>query len=125
MSSRGSPVNLGLVVAVKENTPLGTIITNSVKIESDETEPNEAYVDLHIGEPEPMKVADVRITPSVLRRNGTSRNIKVEMYPREFKKSDIDPSDRPELWYQNERIDKKNQSISGSEDRPKTMENSN
>ncbi|MGB2864870.1 MAG: hypothetical protein WBC05_16200 [Sedimentisphaerales bacterium] len=115
----GDERQLELEVEVNENTPLDTMITNTVSIRSNETEPNKADVEIHVGEIN-LRVDNLSIIPNVLRRNGTSRNIMAVMYPREFKKSDIDPDDRPELYYsQNRYITRGTQTVSGSENRPK------
>jgi uncharacterized repeat protein (TIGR01451 family)/fimbrial isopeptide formation D2 family protein len=102
----GTLVSLGmeevcvdLLVQVNENTPIGTVIANSVTVKSNETEPNQADVDLHVGEIQ-FELDNVCITPSELRRNGTSPLIKaVLQLPEGFKQSDIDPSDQPVLYY--------------------------
>jgi uncharacterized repeat protein (TIGR01451 family)/fimbrial isopeptide formation D2 family protein len=94
-----------LVVDVDENTPLGTMIVNSATIESNETEPNKADVDLHVGEIQ-FEVENLSITPNELRRNGTSPQIKAVVQLPQFSpqgkritKSDIDPNDQPMLYY--------------------------
>jgi fimbrial isopeptide formation D2 family protein len=97
----GSTTCLELVVDVNENTPLGTIITNSVTIDSNETLPKTVEFDLPVGEPvyEPIikKVNDLSITPNVLRRNGTSPNIMAVV--RLQADIDIDLNDQPELYF--------------------------
>ena len=102
----GTLVSLGmeevcvdLLVQVNENTPLGTVIANSVTVKSNETEPNQADVDLHVGEVQ-FEVVNVKITPNELRRNGTSSRIKAVLpLPQGFKRSDIDTNDQPVLYY--------------------------
>jgi uncharacterized repeat protein (TIGR01451 family)/fimbrial isopeptide formation D2 family protein len=90
---------LELVVDVNENTLLGTIITNSVTIDSNETSPKTVEFDLPVGEPvyEPKKVDDLSVIPNVLRRNGTSQNIMVVV--RLQADIDIDLNDQPELYF--------------------------
>ena len=84
---------LELVVEVSQDMPLNTIISNSVIIDSNETLPTIADVNVVIGEPN----LSMTITPDVLRRNGTSPNIMaVVQLPAD---SDIDLSDQPELYF--------------------------
>ncbi len=88
-----------LVVDVNENIPLGTVIANSVTIDSNETLPATADVNLHVGEIK-LEVDNLSITPNELRRNGTSPYIKaVLQLPQGIKQSDIDPNDQPVLYY--------------------------
>jgi fimbrial isopeptide formation D2 family protein len=117
-----------LVVDVKPDTDLDTTIHNSVTIDSNETLPSTAVHDLPVGEVSiKLDNEDLSVTPNVLRRNGTSRNIMVVIYPKEFKKSHIDQNSQPELYYQDRNsrtenfiyIEKGRQSLSGSENRPK------
>ena len=92
---------LELVVDVNENTPLVTIIRNTVTIKSNETEPTIADVNVVTGEPL-LEVDSLSITPNELRRNGTSPRIKaVVQLPQGVNKSAIDSNDRPLLSYQN------------------------
>jgi hypothetical protein len=124
----GLTERLELVVDVKPDTDLDTTITNSVTIDSNETLPATAVHKLHVGEVF-IKIddEDMRVTPNVLRRNGTSRNIMVVIYPQEFNKSNINANDQPELYYQDRNsrtenfiyIEKGRQSLSGSENSPK------
>jgi len=117
-----------LVVDVKPDTDLDTTITNSVTIDSNETLPSIVLHNLLVGEVL-MRIDhdDLSVIPNVLRRNGTSRNIMVVIYPHEFKKSDIDENNQPELYYQDRNsrtenfiyIEKGRLSLSGTEDRPK------
>jgi hypothetical protein len=116
------------VVDVKPDTDLDTTITNSVTIDSNETLPATAVLDLPVGEVF-LKIDDddLSVIPNVLRRNGTSRNIMVVIYPQEFKKSQIDETIQPELYYQDRNsrtenfifIEKGNLTLSGTENRPK------
>ncbi len=96
---------LELVVDVNEGTPLGTIISNSVIIDSNETLPVTADVNIVTGEPL-FRVDNLSITPNVLRRNGTSPNIMaVVQFPDWVKQSNINPNDQPILYYGNRAID--------------------
>ncbi|OHB61666.1 MAG: hypothetical protein A2168_02790 [Planctomycetes bacterium RBG_13_50_24] len=120
---------LELVVDVNQYTPPKTIISNTAIIYSNETEPNQADVNLPVGEPvkppepEPVfkKVADLSITPDVLRRNGTSRNIMaVVEFPRDIRRSDIDTDYQPKLYHsENQYITRGTQFLSGSNSSPK------
>jgi len=101
LDPKDEEVCLELEVKVNKDTPLNTIISNSVIIDSNETQPATADVDVVTGEPF-VEVENLSITPNVLRRNGTSPRIKaVVPLPQGFNKSDIDPDDQPELYYQN------------------------
>ena len=87
---------LELEVNVNQDTPLNTIISNSVIIDSNETLPTIADVNIVTGEPH----LSMSITPNELRRNGTSPQIKaVVPLPVGIKQSNIDPNDRPVLSY--------------------------
>ena len=115
-----------LVVDVNENTPLGIMIANSVTIDSNETLPATADVNVPVGEIL-LEVDDLSITPNVLRRNGTSPNIMaVVQLPEGITKNDIKPNDQPKLYYQDRNSDIENfiligqgsQHLTGTEDRP-------
>jgi len=95
---------LELVVDVHENTSLGTIIANSVIIDSNETLPATADVNIPVGDIL-LEVDSVSIVPHVLRRNGTSPNITaVVHFPEEITQNDIELNDLPELYYQDQLI---------------------
>jgi len=115
------------VVDVNENTPLDTWITNTVTIDSNETLPATAVHELHIGEIL-WEMESLNITPNVLRRNGTSPNIlAVVQLPDGITKNDIEPNNKPKLYYQDQDSDIENfiligegsQSISGTENSPR------
>jgi len=102
---------LELVVNVKQDTPVDTIISNFVTINSSGTLPTPADVNVVTVEPvepdepnepnEPLLVDNLSITPNVLRRNGTSPRIKaVVQLPQGVNISNINPDDRPALYYQ-------------------------
>ncbi len=116
-----------LVVDVNENTLLGTMMTNSVTIDSNETLPATADVIVPVGEIL-LEVDNLTITPNVLRRNGTSPNIMAAVQlPEGITIDEIKPNDQPKLYYQDRDSDtenfiligKGNQSLSGTEDRPR------
>jgi uncharacterized repeat protein (TIGR01451 family) len=116
-----------LVVDVKPDTDLDTVITNSVTVDSNETLPAIALHNLPVGEVlRKIDRDNISVIPNILKRNGTSRNIMVVIYPQEFNKSDIDENIQPELYYQDRNsrtenfiyIEKGNLSLSGTENRP-------
>ena len=91
---------LELEVNVNKDTPMDTIISNSVIIDSNETLPTIADVNIVTGEPL-LEVDNLSITPNELRRNGTSPRIKaVVQLPQGVHKDNINPDDRPKLYYQ-------------------------
>jgi uncharacterized repeat protein (TIGR01451 family) len=124
----GLTEQLELVVDVKPDADLDTKITNTVTIDSNETLPATAVHKLPVGEVF-IKIddEDMRVIPNVLRRNGTSRNIMVVIYPQEFNKSNINANDQPELYYEDRNsrtenfiyIEKGRQSLAGTENSPK------
>ena len=116
-----------LVVDVNENTPYGIMITNSVTIDSNETLPVTVTVDVPVGEIL-LEVDSLSITPNILKRSGTSTNIlAVVQLPEGITKDDIEPNDKPKLYYQDRDSDIENfiligegsQSISGTENSPR------
>jgi len=125
----GSATCVKLVVDVNENVLPGTLITNSVTIESNETSPQTVDANIYVGEPGPVliEVDDLSITPDVLKRNGTSRNIMAEVeLPPGITKDDIDTGYRPKLYYLNSNnklsyITRGSHSISGTSSRPKVI----
>jgi len=115
-----------LIVDVDANTPLGTMITNSVTIDSNETLPSTAYVNIPVGEI--LSVEDLSITPNVLRRSGVSPTIMAKVvFSEGITKDDIETNDEPLLYYQDRGSDIENfiligkgsQYLSGTEDRPR------
>lgn len=125
----GLAVCLEITVQVNQDAVAGTIIGNSVTIESNETPPVTTSVDVEVNEPAieippPIRV-DLSITPDVLRRNGTGQYVTaIVQFPEGIKKSDIDQDDRPELYYLDlnaeEFIEKgSHPDILGTENRPK------
>ena len=127
----GSATCVELVVDVNEIALPGTLITNSVTIDSNETSPQTVDANIYVGEPdyEPklIEVDDLSITPDVLKRSGTSRNIMAEVeLPRGYTEEDIDTSYRPKLYYLNSNnklsyITTGSHSISGTSSRPKII----
>ena len=120
----GSATCLELLVEVNPDTPLGTVIYNSVTIDSNDTSPVTADADIYVGEIM-LEVDELDITPNQLRRNGTSPNIMaVVRFPQGILKSDIDENDQPELYYQDRDsgdfilIGEGRQIISGTENSP-------
>jgi len=116
-----------LVVDVNENTPYGIMITNSVTIDSNETLPATVDVNVPVGEIL-LEVDSLSITPNILRRNGTSPNIlAVVEFPEGITKHDIEPTDKPQLFYQEQDSDVENfiligegsQFITGTENNPR------
>lgn len=100
LEPKDEEVCLELEVNVNQDTPLNTIISNSVIIDSNETLPTIADVNIVTGEPL-LEVDNLSITPNVLRRNSTSPRIKaVVQLPQGVNISDINPDDRPALYYQ-------------------------
>jgi len=95
LGPKDQEVCLELDVNVNQDTPLGIIISNSVIIDSNETQPIIADVNIVTGEPF-LEVENLSITPNELRRNGTSPRIKaVVPLPQDFNKGDIDPGLEP------------------------------
>jgi len=116
-----------LVVDVNENTPYGIMITNTVTIDSNETLPATVSVDVPVGEIL-LEVDNLSITPNVLRRNGTSPYIlAVVQLPEGITKNDIEPNDKPKLYYKDRDsaienfilIGEGSQSISGTQNSPR------
>jgi len=125
----GSATCIELLVEVNPDTPLGTVIYNSVTIDSNDTSPATADADIYVGEIM-LEVDDLDITPDVLRRNGTSPHIMtVVKLPQGIVKSDIDANYKPELYYQDRDSDEENfiligegsQTLSGTDNRPKII----
>jgi len=120
---------LELLVEVKPNTPSGTIIKNSVTIDSRETPPATAAVNVTAYIVGPiLEVANLDMTPNQLRRNGTTPDIMaVVRFPQEILKSDINENDQPKLYYQDRDSDEGNfiligegrQTIYGTENSPR------
>ena len=74
----GSTVCVGLVVQVKQNIPLGTTITNSAIISSNETPPFMVSVDAITVE-SPVEVQSLRIVPDTIRRSGDAYDVQAIM----------------------------------------------
>ena len=122
----GTTTCVELIVDVDANTPLGTMITNSVTIDSNETLPSTAYVNIPVGEI--LSVEDLSITPNVLRRSGVSPTIMAKVvFSEGITKDDIETNDEPLLYYQDRDSDTENfiligkgsQYLSGTEGRPR------
>ena len=94
-----SVIEMQLTVQVNPDVAPGTTITNFVTINSNETPPSTTSVDVKVIPP--LEVADVIITPDILRRNGTSQYITaVVKFPAGIQQSEIDPANIPQLYYQ-------------------------
>jgi len=126
LDPKDQEICLELDVNVNQATPLNTIISNSVIIDSNETQPTIADVNIVTGEPF-LEVENLTITPNELRRNGTTPDIMaVVRFTQGILKSDIDENDQPELYYQDRNSDEDNfiliekgrQIISGTENSP-------
>jgi uncharacterized repeat protein (TIGR01451 family) len=107
----GFPDCVELIVRVKPDIELGTTIINSVTIGSNETKEMTKEFTLPVGEIF-LEVANLSIIPNVLRRNGTSPNIMAAVqFPQYSPQGDritennIDPNDRPKLYYGGIEID--------------------
>jgi hypothetical protein len=72
----GEAVYLELRAHVNEGLAKGTIFTNSVTVESDQTPTATALVDAIIGEA-PSTVPQLKILPRIIRRGGETYNIQV------------------------------------------------
>ena len=85
----GSSTCLELVARVKDGTPPATVITNPVTIDSNETLPTTASVDVLVGE-SPLEVQDFRILPEIIRRSGNTFDIQaIAVLPPGIGKDDI------------------------------------
>jgi len=85
----GEAVYLELKVHVDEGLAKGTIFTNSVTVESDETPTATALADAIIGEA-PSTVPTLRILPRIIRRNSVPYNIQVSfVFPPGIGRGDV------------------------------------
>lgn len=71
----GSSTCLELKARVNDGTPASTTITNLVTIDSDETQPSTASVDIIVGGP-PLVVKNFRIVPDIIRRSGKTYEVQ-------------------------------------------------
>ena len=67
---------LGITVRLKEDTPEGTTVTNTVTTRSLETASSSSSVDIRVGQG-PLLVESVQVTPSTIRRDGALTGIMV------------------------------------------------
>ncbi|MHC4569308.1 MAG: hypothetical protein ACYTE3_26575 [Planctomycetota bacterium] len=74
----GLAVCLGLVVHVKQDTPLGTIVSNSAIISSNETATSMVVLDAITIE-RPLEVQSILVSPDRIRRTGSSEDIQAIM----------------------------------------------
>lgn len=101
----GLPTCVEFMVDVKPKTALGTTITNTVTIDSNETSETKREFQLPVGEIF-LEVDSLSITPNVLRRNGTSPTIMATVqFPGLIKEGNIDPEDLPRLYFGDLEID--------------------
>ncbi len=85
----GSSTCLELRARVKDGTPPATVITNSVTIDSDETLPSKASVDVIVGE-SPLEVAAFRIVPNIIRRSSPTYDVQaIAILPAGIGKDDV------------------------------------
>jgi uncharacterized repeat protein (TIGR01451 family) len=120
----GESACLEIVIDVKADTALDTIITNFVWIECNEAKPSSAVLDLSVGV-SLLRVDNVSIIPDMLALTDPAKSITATLeFPEGISKSDIDPNDEPELYYQdlsaNEFvfIEKGITELSGTENKP-------
>jgi uncharacterized repeat protein (TIGR01451 family) len=86
----GLPVCLGLVVRVQEDTPLGTIVSNSAIISSNETASSMVVLDSIVIE-RPLEVQSTLISPDRIRRTDNPEDIQAIMIlPPGIGKDDVD-----------------------------------
>lgn len=85
----GSSTCLELTARVKEGTPPATTITNLVTIDSDETRPSTATVDIVVGG-SPLVVENFRIVPGIIRRSGETYEVQaIAILPPGIGKDDV------------------------------------
>ncbi len=86
----GPKISLDLVVQVKQNVPLGAIISNSAIISSNETAPSIVTADAIVVE-RPLQVQSMHVIPDRIRRTGSSEDIQAVMImPPGIGRDDID-----------------------------------
>jgi hypothetical protein len=112
-----------LAVRVKQDTPWLKTFTNSVTVDSNETELLPASV--NVSTPEgPLKIQDLRILPKIIRRTGNLNDIQaVATLPAGFGKSqirDVVPTLGPVLYPDN-KIVAKRYIIAGTASRGKVL----
>jgi hypothetical protein len=74
---------------VKDGTAPATTITNLVTIDSDETRPSTASVDVVVGE-SPLVVENFRIVPGIIRRSGETYEVQaIAILPPGIGKDDV------------------------------------
>ena len=114
----GEAVYLELIVRVDEDLAKGTIFTNSVTVESEETPTATALVDAIIGDT-PSTVPQMKILPRIIRRNSESYNIQVSfVFPPGIGTDDV--TDVLPMLHPGQ-IKAKQQFIYGSSDRAKVI----
>jgi uncharacterized repeat protein (TIGR01451 family) len=115
----GSSTCLELVARVKD-TPPQTTITNTVTIDSSETLPTTASVDVVTGLP-PFEVESMRIVPNIIRRGGATHEVQaVLILPPGIGKDDVKDV-LPTLYSGQVRISAKRQLVHGTASRAKVI----
>ena len=69
-----SAANLAITVKFKEGIQLGTIVTNDVMIQCDQTATSTSSASVRVGEG-PLVIDTIQLSPSTLRRNGSATGI--------------------------------------------------
>jgi len=115
----GSSTCLELVARVKD-TPPATTITNTATIDSSETLPTTATVDVVTGLP-PFEVESMRIVPNIIRRGGNTYEVQaVLILPPGIGKNDVKDV-LPTLYSGQVRVSAKRQLVYGTASRAKVI----
>ena len=115
----GSSTCLELVARVKD-TPPATTITNTVTIDSDETLPTTASVDVVTGL-SPFEVESMRIVPNIIRRGGETYEVQaVLILPPGIGKDDVKDV-LPTLYSGQVKVSAKRQLVYGTASRAKVI----
>jgi uncharacterized repeat protein (TIGR01451 family) len=96
----GESACLEIVVDVKEDATLNTIISNFVWIKCNEATPSSSVLDLPLGVTL-VRIDNVSISPDAVAPGETGKDITATLeFPAGISQSDIDPNDEPALYYQ-------------------------
>jgi hypothetical protein len=96
----GESACLEIVVDVKEDATLNTIISNFVWIKCNEATPSSSVLDLPLGVTL-VRLDNVSISPDAVAPGETGKDITATLeFPAGISQSDIDPNDEPALYYQ-------------------------
>lgn len=115
----GSSTCLELVARVK-NTPPETTITNTVTIDSDETLPTTASVDV-VTSLSPFEVESMRIVPNIIRRGGATYEVQaVLILPPGIARDDVKDV-LPALYSGQAKVSAKRQLVYGTASRAKVI----